>query len=130
MAAARWKTQINENAKVPAFASSLPELDHNEVVGWTGAVGERSSSWRSVTTGSTHELAARFPLSIDDRRAAGGEVEEVAARGASAARPAARRSSCIGDLASAYLAIGRGVDPTPIEVIERLKARARGVVTA
>ena len=33
----RWKTQINENAKVPCFASELPELDHNEIVGWEGA---------------------------------------------------------------------------------------------
>ena len=35
----RWKCQINENAGLPAFASVLPELDHNEVVGWPGADG-------------------------------------------------------------------------------------------
>ena len=33
----RWRTQINENAKIPAFAHELPELDHNELVGWGGA---------------------------------------------------------------------------------------------
>jgi glucose/mannose-6-phosphate isomerase len=33
----RWKTQVNENAKQPAFAHELPELDHNEIVGWEGA---------------------------------------------------------------------------------------------
>ena len=33
-AAQRWKTQINENAKLPAWWSVLPELDHNEIVGW------------------------------------------------------------------------------------------------
>ena len=43
MAAARWKTQFNENAKIPAFASSMSELDHNEVVGWTHPHGERFS---------------------------------------------------------------------------------------
>ena len=32
--AMRWKTQINENAKVPAFWAELPEADHNEIVGW------------------------------------------------------------------------------------------------
>ena len=31
----RWKTQINENAKLPAFEHQLPELDHNEIVGWS-----------------------------------------------------------------------------------------------
>ncbi|MGH2890463.1 MAG: SIS domain-containing protein, partial [Solirubrobacteraceae bacterium] len=33
----RWKTQINENAGAPAFAARLPELDHNEIVGWETA---------------------------------------------------------------------------------------------
>src|SRR5258708_26638068 len=33
----RWKTQINENAKQPAFSNELPELDHNEIAGWDGA---------------------------------------------------------------------------------------------
>jgi len=35
----RWKTQFNENAKLPAFAAELPELDHNEIVGWEGTPG-------------------------------------------------------------------------------------------
>ena len=30
----RWKCQFNENAKLPSFSSALPELDHNELVGW------------------------------------------------------------------------------------------------
>ena len=33
----RWKTQVNENAKQHAFASELPECDHNEIVGWPSA---------------------------------------------------------------------------------------------
>ena len=33
----RWKCQINENAKLPAFDHQLPEIDHNEIVGWEGA---------------------------------------------------------------------------------------------
>ena len=36
-AAYRWKSQFNENASLPAFASPLPEADHNEVVGWAAA---------------------------------------------------------------------------------------------
>ncbi|HET6997513.1 MAG TPA: SIS domain-containing protein, partial [Solirubrobacterales bacterium] len=35
--ARRWKTQVNENAKIPAFYSELPEADHNEIEGWDGA---------------------------------------------------------------------------------------------
>ena len=33
----RWKCQVNENAKQHAFEHQLPELDHNEIVGWTDA---------------------------------------------------------------------------------------------
>ena len=38
--ARRWKTQINENAKLPAFYSELPEADHNEICGWSAGSGE------------------------------------------------------------------------------------------
>ena len=44
--AARWKTQINENAKLPAFAAELPEADHNEIVGLGGSAGTRPAQRR------------------------------------------------------------------------------------
>ena len=42
----RWKTQLNENAKVPAFWNSQPELSHNEVCGW----GQHGDITRQVLT--------------------------------------------------------------------------------
>lgn len=125
VAAARWKTQMNENGKLPAFWSSMSELDHNEVVGWTTPFGERFFVVGLRHEGEDPQLAPRFPLSYDIVRAAGGEVEEINARGASAL---ARLMSLIivGDLTSVYLAIRRGVDPTPVPVIERLKAALAG----
>jgi glucose/mannose-6-phosphate isomerase len=125
VAAARWKTQMNENGKLPAFWSSMSELDHNEVVGWTAPYGGRFLVVGLRHDGEHPQLPPRFPLSYDIVRAAGGEVEEVQARGTSAL---ARLMSLImvGDLTSVYLAIGRGVDPTPVPVIERLKAALAG----
>ena len=41
VAAMRWKTQINENGKAPAWHATMSELDHNEVVGWVPPYGER-----------------------------------------------------------------------------------------
>jgi glucose/mannose-6-phosphate isomerase len=125
VAAARWKTQMNENAKLPAFWSSMSELDHNELVGWTAPFGERFFVVGLRHDGEDTQLPPRFPLSYDIVRAAGGEIGEVHARGASAL---ARLMSLImvGDLTSVYLAIGRGVDPTPVPVIERLKAALAG----
>ena len=88
VAAARWKTQMNENGKLPAFWSSMSELDHNEVVGWTAPFGERFFVVGLRHDGEDPQLPPRFPLSYDIVRAAGGEVEEVHARGDLRARAA------------------------------------------
>ena len=31
----RWRCQIQENAKQLAFNHQIPEMNHNEIVGWT-----------------------------------------------------------------------------------------------
>ncbi|MGH8874216.1 MAG: SIS domain-containing protein, partial [Acidimicrobiia bacterium] len=64
-AAQRWKTQINENAKWPAWWSLLPELDHNEIVGWTTLSDLTRRRVGVVTLRDRHEhprVAARFRL--------------------------------------------------------------------
>jgi glucose/mannose-6-phosphate isomerase len=118
----RWKTQINENAKIPAFSHELPELDHNEVVGWSGApeLGRFSAVFLSdcdqhPRTRQRIELTRSL---IEPDAAATFVVES---RGET---PTERMLSLVllGDLTSVYLAVLRGVDPTPVEVIERLKA--------
>jgi glucose/mannose-6-phosphate isomerase len=120
VAASRWKAQWNENAKLPAFASALPELDHNEVVGWSPGRGRGFFLFVLRHGGEPPEVAARVPLSIEIARSAGLEVEEV---WAGARSPLARMLELvlIGDLASAYSALSRDVDPTPIDAIVRLK---------
>ena len=120
VAATRWKTQLNENAKVPAFASALPELDHNEVVGWAPGRGDGFALVALRHEGEHADVAARFPASIEIARSSGASVREVWAEGRS---PLARLLTLVlmGDLVSTYLAIARGVDPSPIDAIERLK---------
>jgi len=54
----RWKCQINENAKLPAFDHQLPEMDHNEIVGWEGAPGAPTPPSSSRTTTSTRASAS------------------------------------------------------------------------
>jgi glucose/mannose-6-phosphate isomerase len=121
VAAARWKTQCNENGKVPAWWASMSELDHNEVVGWTEPFGRAHSVVALRHEAEDPEIAARFPLSLRIATDAGADTHEVWATGRSAL---ARLISLValGDFASAYLAIRKGVDPTPVVVIERLKA--------
>jgi glucose/mannose-6-phosphate isomerase len=121
VAAVRWKTQLNENAKLPAFASAMPELDHNEVVGWARGAGERFFVVELRTESESADVAARFPLSEEIALEAGVEAQQVHAVGRSSL---ARLCSLVvvGDFASVYLGLRRGYDPTPIDAIDRLKA--------
>jgi glucose/mannose-6-phosphate isomerase len=120
----RWKTQINENAEVPAFASKLPEHDHNEVVGWGGAEGRLAGVFLEDPGGD--ERAFR-QMEVTAEIAADGAavVERVTARGASRLE---RLVSLVllGDLVSLYLAVLRGCDPVHVQAIELLKERLAG----
>jgi len=120
VAATRWKSSLNENAKVPSFASALPELDHNEVEGWSAGKGAGFAVIALRHPGEDGDVAARFPLSEELARASGATVHEVSSRGRS---ELARLLTLVqfGDLVSTYLGIARGVDPSPIEAIASLK---------
>jgi glucose/mannose-6-phosphate isomerase len=117
----RWKTQINENAKLPAFAGELPEVDHNEIVGWSGApeVGRFSAIF--LEDSDDHpRVKARIELTrglIADQAQAS---YRITTRGETSIE---RVMSLVllGDLVSLYLAVLRGADPGPVAVIERLK---------
>jgi glucose/mannose-6-phosphate isomerase len=125
VAAARWKTQFNENGKVPAFSASLPELDHNEVAGWSKGRGARFFLVTLRHDAEPMDVAARFAPSVEIATASGMVAHEVWARGESAL---AKLLSLvvIGDFATAYLGLVRGEDPTPIDAIVRLKRSLAG----
>jgi glucose/mannose-6-phosphate isomerase len=118
----RWKTQINENAKLPAFAHELPELDHNEIIGWEGAESVGRLAAVFLDDSDAHpRVKARMELTeklIADHATASLHLET---RGQTTIE---RVFSLVllGDLVSLYLAVLRGVDPGPVEVIEQLKS--------
>jgi glucose/mannose-6-phosphate isomerase len=123
----RWKTQINENAKTPCFADELPELDHNEIAGWSGAreVGRFSAVF--LDDSDLHpRIRQRIELTRGLIEAEATGTFRIESIGES---PTERLISLVllGDLASLYLAVLRGVDPTPVTALDRLKsALARG----
>ncbi len=123
-AALRWKAAFNENAKIPAVAAALPELDHHEVVGWTKPWGEGFGLLVLRADDEHPSLEARLAATLEVVGDSGLEHREVRARGRSKLAQALSLM-LLGDVASTYHALARGVDPAPIEAIARIKARTR-----
>lgn len=121
-AALRFKNQVNENAKAPSFCSVLPELDHNEIEGWTPGLGEGFAVVGLRHDGEDPRLAERFDATIELVESAGLAVRQVRVEGDG---PFDRLfgTLLLSDFASTYLGILRGVDPTPIPTLTGLKAR-------
>lgn len=126
-AAQRWKTQINENAKSPAFWAAQPELCHNEIQGW----GQHGDVTRQVLTlialrhDSEHpQVMRRFELTAEYLREVVGGIEEVRAEGEG---DLAQLLDLIlfGDFVSLHLAYQEGVDPGPVPVLADLKTRLK-----
>ena len=121
-AAYRWKCQFNENAALPAFASVLPEADHNEVVGWAAARELGRFSYVSLEDPGAHPRnALRAELTAEIAAAGADPVLRVRARGET---PVERLVSLVllGDLVTIYAAVLRGADPVDIPAIDALKA--------
>jgi glucose/mannose-6-phosphate isomerase len=121
-AAWRWKTAFNENAEIPSFASTLPELDHHEVVGWADGRGAGFCLMVLRDEGEHPTVQARLDATLEEIVGAGLEWREVRSRGRT---PIARGMALalVGDLASTYLALLRGVDPAAMDSLTRIKER-------
>jgi glucose/mannose-6-phosphate isomerase len=121
-AAYRWKCQLNENAKVPAFAAELPEAGHNEIVGWAEASAfGRFAAVFLEDPDAGERLAARIELTAEIVGGEAAAVERVAPRGDTRVQRLVSHV-LLGDLVSLYVAVLRGADPIAIEPIDRLKA--------
>ena len=120
--AMRWKTQINENAKNLAFWNVLPELNHNETVGYEAPPDlVRQMRVLFLRTGAENDrLVRRIEVTVGIIGRAGAVTREVKAEGRSTLT---RMFSLIqlGDFVSYYLAVLNGIDPTPVKVIDFLK---------
>jgi glucose/mannose-6-phosphate isomerase len=120
----RLRAQLNENSKMLVSTAELPELDHNEIVGWGHPTAVRSEAVVvALRDPAEHpRVARRFEITrevLADRVADWGEV--VVRDGS----PLARCLDSIqwGDALSVALAANHGVDPGPVSAIDTLKDR-------
>ena len=129
--ATRLRQQLNENAKMLGHSATAPELNHNEIVGWE-VPGE---AWRDTAVlllrdrEDRPEVARRLVLTGEYATRQGAEVHEIQTpEGPRLARMAALAQ--FADYLSLYLAVERGVDPTPIASIDEFKRRLAESATA
>lgn len=119
--ALRWKTQVNENAKLPAFTAALPEADHNEISGWEGARDVAQLSAIFLEDRDQHpRVRQRFELTASMIEPSAHSVTRIETEGDSRTERLLW-SVMLGDLMSLQMAAKRGIDPAPIEMIDRLK---------
>jgi glucose/mannose-6-phosphate isomerase len=120
IAATRLRTQCNENAKISAISAPVPESNHNDIMGLEGGLG----GWRELVLlrdrSGEHERDARRVIAACEAL----EVDNPVLRNAGSGPPMVRlaRLMAFVDHLSVYLGLARGVDPTPIDTIFRLKA--------
>lgn len=118
----RWKTQLNENGKITALFLVFPELSHNDMVNFSlMKPGQHNFSFVILRDeGDMERMKKRIEITKSLISGFVGGIVEVWSQGRSMLE---RVMSLIyfGDYLSVYLAALEGIDPTPVEIIEKLK---------
>jgi glucose/mannose-6-phosphate isomerase len=116
----RWKTQLNENSKLPAFCSELPEADHNEVCGWVGEGAARMAAVFLEDCDQHPRERRRFELTAELVGEGAGAVVRVETVGETRVERLLW-ATLLGDLVSLELAEGLGVDPERVDALDRIR---------
>ena len=133
VAAQRWKTDVNENAKCPAFWNMQSEVCHNEVSGW----GQHGDLTRQMFTlvNLRHDfehpqVMYRFKLTAELLDEVVSSIEEVQAEG-DGELAQLLDLILVGNVTSLHMAFQEGIDPGPIPAQDHIKnALAASIETA
>ncbi len=124
--ASRAKDQLNRQARIPAFASELPDLDHDELAGWEGAERVGRFSALFLDDADTHPLVrGRLERSRELVGARGVGTHLLATRGETAVERVLS-GVLAADLLALYVGHLEGVDPSGASDVERLKVEREG----
>jgi glucose/mannose-6-phosphate isomerase len=120
-AAYKWKIDVNENAKNTAWCGAIPEFNHNEFIGWSSHPVEKPFAVVDLLSSFEHpRVQKRFEVSdrlLSGLRPASINVE---AKGGSALEHLLYLV-LLGDFATTYMGLLNGVNPSPVELVERFK---------
>ena len=127
-AAIRWKNQINENSKMIAFNGAIPEMNHNEIVGWSECIQRSKCRPVFLCEDEAHDtVRSMMHESIDILRASGLDPVTVKIDGRTALERSLK-AVMLGDYVSLFLAAMNGVDPMEVESIKTFKQKLSAVL--
>ncbi len=117
----KWKISINENAKQLAWCNQFPEFNHNEFLGWTEQPIDKPYAVVNILSSFEHpRVQKRFEVTerlLSGRKPA---AHTVTAQGGTVLEQMLWAVS-FGDFVSLYMALLNGLDPAPVELIEKFK---------
>jgi len=123
--AIRWRHQLNENSKIIARSDIVPECNHNDIVGWSGNP-DISKQFSCILfrdkDEETIDMKTRLNFMRDLFHNTAGNVIEVSPKGKNQLAKM-MYLMCLGDFTSCYLAVLRGINPSPVNIITELKKR-------
>jgi glucose/mannose-6-phosphate isomerase len=119
--AAKWKMNLNENAKHIAWWNQLPEFSHNEFIGWTKQPTAKPYSVIELRSQLEHpQIQKRFVVSERLLSGLRPQPNVVAVQGNDLLEQLLW-ASAYGDFVTLYVAILNGLNPTPVELVDCFK---------
>ncbi|MNX86156.1 bifunctional phosphoglucose/phosphomannose isomerase [compost metagenome] len=116
----RAKQQFNENSKELCWQHVIPEMNHNELVGWGG--GDNRYACLFIQTGDLSiRNQKRFEISVERTKSKTDKIETITAKGETQVEKSIYLIHLI-DWISLYLSDLKNGDPIEIEIIDYLKA--------
>lgn len=120
-AAYKWKISVNENAKNTAWCNYFPELSHNEFIGWSSHPIEKPFACINLISSFEHpRVLKRFEVTEQLLSGKKPVATNVNAVGGSVAEQMLYLI-LLGDFTTNYLALLNGVNPTPVDLVEKFK---------
>jgi glucose/mannose-6-phosphate isomerase len=118
----KMKICMNENAKNTAWWGQFPEFSHNEFIGWSGHPVEKPFSIVDIRSGLDHDrIKKRFD--ITERMLSGKRPAPLVITPQGDSTPQQIfYTSMLCDFICTYVALLNGVDPTPVDLVEKFKA--------
>lgn len=120
-AAYKWKISFNENAKNIAWCNAIPEFNHNEMLGWTSHPTDKPYAVIDLRSSLEHRRTQKR-FEITERVLSGmrPHTHVINAEGETLLQQLVW-TIALGDFVSLYLALLNGLNPTPVELIEKFK---------